>query len=78
MPESETTTVSVRVTVAERLKMRKLGIKPAKVLKMALDKAIRAREIEVLMQRAKGMSKTFAKLPVETVAASIREDRDSR
>ena len=45
---------------------------------MALDKKLRARKIEVLMQRAMCMNKTFAKLPIETVVASIREDRDSR
>ena len=78
MAESDTTTISVRITVEERSKMRKLGIKPARVLKMALDKEIRTREIEALMQKAKHIHKTFAKLPVETVVASIREDRDSR
>ena len=78
MSKADTTTVSVRVTIQERIKMRKLGIKPAKVLKMALDREIRAREIEALMQKAKRMGKTFAKLPVETVVSSIREDRDSR
>ncbi|MDE1865612.1 MAG: hypothetical protein KGH94_03180 [Candidatus Micrarchaeota archaeon] len=78
MAESDTTTVSVRITTEERLKMRKLGIKPAKVLKRALEREIRIKEIEALMQKAKQMHKTFTKLPIETVVASIREDRDAR
>jgi len=35
-------------------------------------------EIGTLTRKAKQMRKTFAKLPIETVVASIREDRDSR
>jgi len=78
MTTSDTTTVSVRVTLEERSKMRRLGIKPANILKKAIDTEIRAREIEAIMQKGKHMGKIFAKLPIERVVASIREDRDSR
>ena len=42
---------------------------------LSLQKAKRLRAIEVLMQKAKHMRKTFSKLPIETFVASIREDK---
>ena len=74
----KTTTVSVKITLDERKRLRELDIKPSGVLKAALDREIRAREIDILMTKARKLRKAFAKLPVERVVKDIREDRDSR
>lgn len=78
MAAPNTTAVSVRVTIKQRSQIRKLGINPAKIFKKALNTEIRAKELEAIMKKGKHMSKIFAKLPIETVVASIREDRNSR
>ncbi len=73
----ETVTISVKITTGQRAKMRQLGIKPTEVLKTAVDKEIRRREIERAVKRASKLMKDID-LPIDRVVASIREDRDSR
>lgn len=74
----EYTTISVKIPVKEREELRRLKIKPSKVLREAIMEQLRLGRIKRLMDERDKMDEIFKKLPSEFVTASIREDRDSR
>lgn len=71
-------TISVKIPIADREEMRKLKIKPSKVVRMAIRRRLKRERIERLKVLRKKMQGIFEKLPTQMVTASIREDRDSR
>lgn len=71
-------TISVKVPLEVKEKLKELGIKPSKVLRKAIEEAIREEEVKRLKRRIEALRPTLAKIPVEDVVKSIREDRESR
>ncbi len=74
----ETTTVSVKVTKEERAKMRKLGVSPSKVLREAIQHAIKVKLAERLDKRLNRIKKDLDKISEKEITDIIREDRDLR
>jgi antitoxin CcdA len=72
------TTVSAKILVSVREKMRKRGIKPAKLFKKAIEEELKKETVEDLRSEAKKLHKILAKISIEDVVRDIREDRDSR
>ncbi|RLI25899.1 hypothetical protein DRO57_02705 [Candidatus Bathyarchaeota archaeon] len=71
-------TVSVKIPVELRERMRALGIKPSDVLRRAIEEEVRRRELKRLREEAEALGGILDKIPMEDVVRSIREDRDSR
>lgn len=71
-------TVSVKVPLEVKEKLKELGLKPSKVLRKAIEDAIREEEVKRLKRRIETLQATLAKIPVEEVVKSIREDREGR
>lgn len=74
----EYATISVKIPIADREEMRKLKIKPSKIVRMAIKHKLKKERIERLKELRKKMQDIFEKLPADMVTASIRNDRDSR
>lgn len=58
--------------------LEKFGIKPSKLLKEAIKKELRRREIEEIEDEIEGLRGVLSKFSREFVVKSIREDRESR
>jgi len=71
-------TISVKVPLEVKEKLKKLGIKPSKILRKAIEDAIREEEVKRLKEKIKALQPTLAKIPMDDVVKSIREDRESR
>jgi hypothetical protein len=71
-------TVSVKVPVELKEKIRKLRIKTGDVLRKALEEEVRRREVEEINRELKELHPVLQKIKIEDVVASIREDRDRR
>jgi methionyl-tRNA formyltransferase len=74
----EYATISVKIPRSEREEMRKLKIKPSKVLREAVRRELMMAKIQKIKALRDRMDNVFDRLPSEFVTASIREDRDSR
>ncbi|MBC7091358.1 MAG: CopG family transcriptional regulator [Nitrososphaeria archaeon] len=71
-------TVSVKIPVELKEKMKKYGIKPSHVLRKAIEDCIREEEIKRLKEKIEEMKPTLGKIRIEDIVRSIREDRVSR
>ena len=71
-------TVSVKVPIEVKEKLEKLGIKPSKLLKRAIDEELRRREIEEIEDKLKELENVLNRFSREFIVESIREDRESR
>lgn len=71
-------TVSVKVPIEIKEKLEKLGIKPSKILKKAIDEELRKREIKEIENKLKELRNVLNKFSKESIVESIREDRESR
>ena len=71
-------TVSVKVPIEVKEKIEKLGIKPSKLLKRAIDEELRRREIEEIEDKLKELKNVLNRFSREFIVESIREDRESR
>jgi len=71
-------TVSVKVPIEVKEKLEKLGIKPSKILKRAIDEELRRREIEEIEDKLKELKNVLNRFSREFIVESIREDRESR
>ena len=71
-------TVSVKVPIEVKEKLEKLGIKPSKLLKRAIDEELRRREIEEIEDKLKELKNVLNRFSREFIVESIREDRESR
>ncbi|MBS7623065.1 hypothetical protein KEJ39_05245 [Candidatus Bathyarchaeota archaeon] len=71
-------TVSVKVPVKLKQELEKLGIKPSKLLKKAIEEEIRRREVEKVRREIESLKPTLEKISMEDIVKSIREDREQR
>ena len=71
-------TISVKIPIADREEMRKLKIKPSRLVRNAIKRKLKKERIARLKALRETMNGIFEKLPADIVTASIREDRDSR
>jgi hypothetical protein len=71
-------TVSTKIPKQLKEKMQRLKIKPAKILREALEDEVKRREIAELKEQIKKIQPALDKISAQDVVKSIREDRDSR
>lgn len=75
---SKYATVSVKVPVTLKEELQKLGIKPSKILRKALEDEVKRKEVEKIKSEIEKLKPTLDKIPLQTVVRSIREDREQR
>ncbi|MBS7626408.1 hypothetical protein KEJ51_05135 [Candidatus Bathyarchaeota archaeon] len=71
-------TVSVKLPQELKEKIEKLGIKPSKLLRKAIEEELRRREIESIKGEIMKLKPALDKITIERLIESIREDRESR
>ncbi|RLI80256.1 hypothetical protein DRP05_01345 [Archaeoglobales archaeon] len=69
-------TVSAKIPKEVRERLEKAGVKPSKVIKEALFKALREVEIQEFKNIVKDVEDIFKKIPDERIVENIREDRE--
>lgn len=72
------TTVSTKIPQELKEKMKRLKIKPAQLLRKAIEDEIKRREAEELKEMINKLKPALDKVSIEEAVASIREDRDRR
>jgi len=72
------TTVSTKIPQELKEKMERLKIKPAQLLRKAIEDEIKRREAEELKEMINKLKPALDKVSIEEAVASIREDRDRR
>jgi predicted transcriptional regulator len=70
--------VSVKVPEDLKDRMKRLGIRPAKVLRKAIEDEVRKEEAKLLDRKLERLRPVLDKVSPEEVVKSIREDRDKR
>jgi Fe2+ transport system protein FeoA len=73
-----TVTVSAKVPEELRRRMSELGIAPSKVIRSAIDDAVRKGEQERAITQAEAAGAIIRKVSKDAWVRAIREDRDSR
>ena len=58
--------------------MQRLKIKPAKILRKALEDEVKKREVQELKEEITKLKPILEKISIDDVVKGIREDRDSR
>ena len=71
-------TVSVKIPEDLKDRMKKLGIKPAQVLRKAIEDKVRKEEAKLLDKKLERMRPVLDKVSSEEAVRSVREDRDHR
>jgi len=71
-------TVSVKIPEDLKDRMKKLGIKPAQVLRKAIEDKVRKEEAKLLDKKLERMWPVLDKVSSEEAVRSVREDRDHR
>lgn len=71
-------TVSVKIPTELKRKMKEHGIKPAEIVRKAIQEEVRRREAEEIDLRLRKLKPILDKISVEEIVAMIREDRESR
>ncbi|MEM2107237.1 MAG: hypothetical protein QXV46_05440 [Candidatus Bathyarchaeia archaeon] len=71
-------TVSVKLPHELKEKIEKLGVKPSKLLRKAIEEELRRREVEAIKDDLMKLKPALDKITIERVVGSIREDRESR
>jgi hypothetical protein len=75
---SKYTTVSTKIPKELKEKMTKLGIKPSKILRKAIEEEIKKREIQKLKEKIEALKPVLDNIKTEEIVKSIREDREHR
>ncbi|MCJ7506931.1 hypothetical protein MUP05_10780 [Candidatus Bathyarchaeota archaeon] len=75
---SKYVTVSVKIPAALKGELQRLGIKPSKLLRKAIEDEVKRKEVERIRSEIESLEPTLAKITVGTVVRSIREDREQR
>jgi len=75
---SDYVAISTKVPLKVKEKLKKLGLKPSKILRKAIEDAIMEEEIKRLKENIEALKPILAKIPMEDVIKSIREDREKR
>lgn len=70
--------MSVKVPEDLKDRMKRLGIRPAKVLRKAIEDEVRKEEAKLLDRKLERLRPVLDKVSPEEVVKSIREDRDKR
>ena len=71
-------TVTAKIPKQLKEKMQRLRIKPAKILRKALEDEVKKREVQELKEEIAKLAPILEKISIDDVVKSIREDRDSR
>ena len=71
-------TVSTKIPKQLKEKIQRFKIKPAKILRKALEDEVKKREMEELKEDIAKLKPILEKVSMEDIVKSIREDRDSR
>ena len=71
-------TISVKVPIELKEKIKKLGIKPSNLLRKAIEEEVRSREVERIKGEIEELKPLLSKISIEDVTKSIREDREQR
>ncbi|HIE18413.1 TPA: CopG family transcriptional regulator [Candidatus Bathyarchaeota archaeon] len=71
-------TVSAKIDVDLRKKLKELGIKPSEVIRKALEKEVEERTKKLLYKKAERASRIIAKVGSEAWVKTIREGREAR
>lgn len=69
-------TVSVKIPTTLKEELQRLGIKPSKLLRKAIEDEVKRKEVERI--RSERLEPTLTKITVGTAVRSIREDREQR
>ncbi len=75
---SKYVTVSVKLSHELKEKLEKLGIKPSKLLRKAIEEELRRREVERIKAEIMNLKPVLDRIPAKEVVKLIREDRESR
>jgi post-segregation antitoxin (ccd killing protein) len=71
-------TISVKVPIELKEKIKKLGIKPSNLLRKAIEEEVRSREVERIKGEIEELKPLLSKISIEDATKSIREDREQR
>ena len=71
-------TVSVKIPENLKEKMKRLGVKPSRVLRQAIEDEVKKKEVEKIKKDAVALKHTLDKISLEHIVKSVREDRDRR
>ncbi len=69
-------TISVKVPKEVKEEMVRLGIKPSKLLRKAIEEEIRRRKVQELKEEIERLKPVLEKIRMEDVVKGIREDRE--
>ncbi|MEM2130288.1 MAG: type II toxin-antitoxin system CcdA family antitoxin [Candidatus Bathyarchaeia archaeon] len=75
---NKSVTVSTKIPIELKEKLKQLKIKPSKLLRKAIEDEIRRREAEKLTEEISKLKPTLDRISMEEVVQGIREDRNSR
>ncbi|MEM2466640.1 MAG: type II toxin-antitoxin system CcdA family antitoxin [Candidatus Bathyarchaeia archaeon] len=75
---SKYTTVSTKIPLELREKMKELKIKPSRLLRKAIEDEVRRREAERLKEEVERLKSVLDRVSVEEVVKGLREDRMRR
>ncbi|MCL4435705.1 MAG: hypothetical protein M1503_00645 [Thaumarchaeota archaeon] len=75
---TQSVTVSAKIPKQLKEKMRRLKIKPSKILRKALEDEVKKREIAELKEEINKLKPVLEKVSMADIVKSIRDDRDSR
>ncbi|MEM1564295.1 MAG: CopG family transcriptional regulator [Candidatus Bathyarchaeia archaeon] len=75
---SKYTTVSTKIPLELKEKMKELKIKPSRLLRKAIEDEVRRREAERLREDIRRLKPVLDKVSVEEVVKGLREDRMRR
>ena len=68
--------ISAKITADERDELRKLKLKPSRIIQAAVRKEIKRAKMEQLTGELEKLKPVFAKLKIDDIVEDIREDRD--
>ncbi|MEM3437418.1 MAG: hypothetical protein QXP55_02625 [Nitrososphaerales archaeon] len=71
-------TISVKVPLELKEKLKKLGIKPSNLIRKAIEEEVKSREVERIKGEIEVLKPLLDKISIEEVVKSIREDREQR
>lgn len=71
-------TVSAKVPVELKEKTRKLGIKTSQVVRRALEQEVKKQELRKIQAMIEELQPILAKISIDEVVKSIRQDREQR
>ncbi len=74
---SKYVTVSVKIPREMKERLEKMGAKPSKLLRKALEDFLMDEEIAKIERELREMHDVLSKISIEDVVKSIREDRES-